>query len=111
MKIIRTKRIAAWLLAGALALSLVSGLSLPALAAEESALAALYRQMAGQRPECRSLARDCGRFAAILRGICLFQERQPGKAAPPEGNIRNGLRLCCARTLRCIAADLGLPAA
>lgn len=77
---------------------------LPALAAEESALAALYRQMAGQRPECRSLARDCGRFAAILRGICLFQERQPGKAAPPEGNIRNGLRLCCARTLRCIDA-------
>ena len=76
---------------------------LPGLAAEESALAALYRQMARTHPECQSLARDCSRYAAVLRGICLFQERQPGKAAP-EANIRSGLRLCCARTLRCIGA-------
>lgn len=77
---------------------------LPSLAAEESALAALYRQMARAHPECQSLARDCSRSAAILRGICLFQEQQPGKPAPPDAGVRNGLRLCCARTLRCISA-------
>lgn len=76
---------------------------LPGFAAEESALAALYRQMAKHYPECVRLARDCGRSAAILRGICVFQDQQPGKAVPPAGNLRNGLRLCYARTLRCIA--------
>ena len=75
---------------------------LPGLAAEEAALAAMYRQMAKNQPECMGLFRDCGRSAAILRGISVFQDQQPGKAVPPAGSIRNSLRLCYAKTLRCI---------
>lgn len=75
---------------------------LPGFAAEESTLAALYRQMAKGQPEFMRMSRDCGRASAILRGICAFQEQQPGKAVPPAENPRNGLRLCYARTLHCI---------
>lgn len=75
---------------------------LPGLAAEESALAALYRQMARNQQELSRLSRDCGRAFSILRGICAFQDQQPGKVVPSAGNSRNGLRLCYARTLRCM---------
>lgn len=75
---------------------------LAGLAAEESALAVLYRQMAKHQPELIRMSRDCGRASAILRGICAFQEQQPGKAVPAAVNSRNWLRLCYGRTLRCM---------
>ena len=76
---------------------------LPALIAGEAELQALYRSMARQFPAAAELARDCGRHAAMLRGICdcVGLPRIDGGPGQIDGGPhRNTLRLCYGKTLQ-----------
>jgi len=78
---------------------------LPALIAAEAELQGLYRSMAKQFPAAAELARDCGRHAAMLRGICdcVGSPRIDGGPRQIDGGPpRNGLRLCYSKTLQAI---------
>ena len=78
---------------------------LPALIAAEAELQALYRSMAKQFPAAAELARDCGRHAAMLRGICdcVGSPRIDGGPRKIDGGLpRNALRLCYSKTLQAI---------
>lgn len=75
---------------------------LPRLAAEESALAAMYRRMAKQQPGLGTLAQDCARHAAMLRGICVFTGAEPAKQSLSGEAPRDAVRSCYGRNLRAI---------